>query len=180
MIGCEQTQGINILQHGEMVHDYYVDLEAHILKGSALRYEWKLPEWARSPALWRARVDEETVKNYMVFHDCGKPFCKEVDQDGKVHFPDHAAVSAKVWRDAGGSEAEGRLIERDMGIHLLKAEGLQAFAQEPEAGTLLLAGLCEIHANASMFGGIESTSFKMKWKHIDRRGKQIAALMSGR
>jgi hypothetical protein len=39
--------------------------------------------------------------------------------------------------------------------------------------TLLIASLAEIHSNAEMFGGIESTSFKIKWKNIDRRGKQV-------
>lgn len=40
-----------------------------------------------------------------------------------------------------------------------------------DAYTLLLVSLCEIHSNASMFGGIESVSFKSKWKKIDQRGK---------
>lgn len=39
--------------------------------------------------------------------------------------------------------------------------------------SLLITGLSEIHANASMFGGIESTSFKIKYKQIDSRGKAI-------
>jgi hypothetical protein len=33
--------------------------------------------------------------------------------------------------------------------------------------------LCEIHANADMFGGINSTSFKIKFKQINKRGKAI-------
>jgi hypothetical protein len=37
----------------------------------------------------------------------------------------------------------------------------------------LLTGLCEIHSNARMFGGIESTGFKIKWKHLDKMGKRI-------
>lgn len=44
------------------------------------------------------------------------------------------------------------------------------------AKTNLIAGLSEIHANASMFGGIDSTSFKIKWKQISKRGKKILAL----
>jgi hypothetical protein len=39
--------------------------------------------------------------------------------------------------------------------------------------TLLVAALAEIHSNAQLFGGIESVSFKSKWKNWDRRGKQI-------
>ena len=61
----------------------------------------------------------------------------------------------------------------DMDIHLLKADGIEEFASRPEAATLLLTSLAEIHSNAAMFGGIDSTSFKIKWKHINKRGKKI-------
>jgi len=65
----------------------------------------------------------------------------------------------------------------DMDIHLLKADGIAEFAARPEAISLLLTGLAEIHANAAMFGGIESTSFKIKFKQISKRGKQIIKMM---
>ena len=48
----------------------------------------------------------------------------------------------------------------DMDVHTLKSEGIEEFAQRPEAASLLLTGLCEIHSNAQMFGGMESTGFK--------------------
>lgn len=60
-----------------------------------------------------------------------------------------------------------------MDMHLLKSDNVEPFARRAEAATLLLTSLAEIHANASMFGGIESTSFKIKYKHIAKRGKQI-------
>lgn len=177
---CEQTSGMTILQHGEMVQDYYEDLLAHITEAHPLRHSWKLPAWIYSKHLWALRVAEQTGYTYRVYHDCGKPFCREVDQDGRVHFPDHAAISARVWREAGGAELEATLMAMDMDIHLLKAEGLEHFAARPEAATLLITGLCEIHANASLFGGIDSSSFKIKYKHIDRRGKQIVALLEAK
>ncbi|MNC77597.1 hypothetical protein D3C75_1295840 [compost metagenome] len=64
-----------------------------------------------------------------------------------------------------------------MDIHLLKDEGIAEFAKRQEAATLLLTGLAEVHSNARMFGGLDSTSFKIKWKHIDKRGKKIVALL---
>jgi hypothetical protein len=67
----------------------------------------------------------------------------------------------------------------DMDIHLINAEGLLEFSKRPEAISLMITGLCEIHSNAAMFGGIESTSFKIKWKHIDKRGRQIMNLIKG-
>jgi hypothetical protein len=174
---CEQTPGLSVLAHGQSVQDYYQDLRDHCINGAPLRHEWKLPEWILSPALWAAVLDEQTVETYQVFHDCGKPYCLEVDQEGRSHFPDHANVSAQVWRSIGGDESVARLISLDMAIHLLKAEDLDAFCQRPEAATLLITGFCEIHSNAAMFGGIDSSSFKMKWKHIDRRGKQIVKML---
>ena len=43
--------------------------------------------------------------------------------------------------------------------------------------SLLLAGLAEIHSNAEMFGGLDSVSFKIKWKQINKRGKAICKLL---
>lgn len=103
----------------------------------------------------------------------GKPFCRVVGEDGRQHFPDHAAVSARVYREAGGNEEVAQLIAQDMDVHLLKDEGVAEFAKRPHARALLLTGLAEVHANASMFGGIESTSFKIKFKHLQKRGNAI-------
>ena len=112
--------------------------------------------------------------------NCWKPACRTVDADGRQHFPDHAAASARVWREAGGDEEVAHLIASDMDIHLLKGEGVEAFARRPEACALLLTGLAEITANASMFGGIESTSFKIKFKNLDKRGRAIVKAIAAR
>jgi len=60
-----------------------------------------------------------------------------------------------------------------MDIHTLKSEGVDEFCKNPYALTLLLTGLAEIHSNAAMFGGMDSTSFKIKWKCLNQRSKQI-------
>ena len=60
-----------------------------------------------------------------------------------------------------------------MDIHTLKSDGVEEFAKNPYALTLLLTGLSEIHSNCQMFGGVSSTSFKIKIKCISQRGKQI-------
>jgi hypothetical protein len=59
----------------------------------------------------------------------------------------------------------------------MKANKLDEFCEDFAAISLLITGLAEIHANAEMFGGIESTSFKMKYKQINRRGKQIIKIL---
>lgn len=174
---CEQTKGLSVLQHGESVHDFFLDLKQQ-MQGANPRHPWKIPAWAGDKALWENLLPDDVIREYQIYHDCGKPFCKTIDEEGRAHFPNHAAISKKIWQEANGNPISADLMGMDMDIHLLSGEGIQEFASRPHAATLLLTGLAEIHANASMFGGIESTSFKMKWKHIDRRGKQISKLIT--
>lgn len=180
MSACEQTKGQNVLQHGERVHDFYLDLVTHLTTGSPLRHEWRLPEWLSSE-LPDLLCDEEVIRLYQVYHDCGKPYCLEIDEEGRRHFPDHAVASERVAREAGLPDEVCRLIGRDMEVHLLKDAGVEAFIAQGMTGalTLLITGLCEIHANASMFGGIESVSFKQKYKQINKRGKRIVSMLKG-
>jgi hypothetical protein len=60
------------------------------------------------------------------------------------------------------------------------ADGVKEFSQNPYALTLLLTGLAEIHSNCQMFGGFDSTSFKIKFKCISQRGKQIINLIKNK
>lgn len=173
MRNCDQTAGMTVLQHGEMVRDYYRDLLAHLRDGRPLQFAWRLPSWIFDPSLIEDLPSDDIMAEYHLFHDCGKPLCRVVDEDGRQHFPDHAAVSEAAWLAAGGAAEIGMLIGMDMDVHLLKGDDVEAFARRPQARALLLTALSEVHANASMFGGIESVSFKMKWKHLDKRGKAI-------
>ena len=173
MATAQQTSGLSILEHGQAVADQYRDLVEHLRHGTPLRGEWRLPEWISDTRIIEQLPCDDMMAEYHLFHDVGKPLCRIVDEDGRQHFPDHARVSAQTWREAGGDEQIARLIEEDMDIHLLKGDDVQAFAQRPYAIAQLLTGLAEVHANARMFGGIESTSFKIKWKHIDKRGRAI-------
>ncbi|MFC5505320.1 hypothetical protein [Bosea massiliensis] len=173
MKACEQMPGLSVLDHGIMVRDYYRDLIGHIRHGHALQLEWRLPDWINDPRLLQGLPCDEVMETYHLFHDCGKPHCRTVDENGKQHFPDHARVSRDIWLSLGGDERIGDLIGMDMDAHLLKDEGVAAFAQRPQACALLLTALAEIHANATMFGGIDATGFKIKWKHVDKRGRAI-------
>lgn len=177
MKACEQTQGMNVLQHGLSVNKYFHDLKNHIINGESLNFEWKLPDWIHNKAIWNNLENDKDINTYQIYHDCGKPFCLTIDEEGKRHFPDHANVSGIIWRKIGGSEIQAQLMEHDMDIHLLKMEDFDDFFKLPYATTLLITALCEIHSNASMFGGIESTSFKIKWKKINKIGKKINDLL---
>lgn len=170
---------MTILDHGISVADWFKDLHESLFQGKALERNWRLPDWISDPLIKSQLLDFDLLQTYQVYHDCGKPFCREIDERGRQHFPNHAAVSCQRFLECSdGSKTAhqiARLIAMDMDIHLLKADGLEEFASRPEAISLLITGLCEIHSNAQMFGGIESTSFKIKWKQIDKIGKRILA-----
>lgn len=101
----------------------------------------------------------------------------ETDDEGRRHFPNHASISKHHWINAGGDTRVGELIGMDMDLHLMKSGQETEFASRPEACSLIIAALCEIHSNAAMFGGIDSTSFKIKWKHLNKFGGRILSMV---
>jgi hypothetical protein len=172
MLKCEQTKGQSVYQHGMSVKEHYDEL----LAGTGT---WRIPEWfsKHHKEILANQHDKEIVSSYLVYHDCGKPFCREVDAEGKVHFPNHAEVSKRVFLEAGGDPIAANLIGWDMVLHSCNADEIQHLLDNEwtaqDACTLLCASLAEVHSNAKMFGGLESISFKSKWKTLERRGKQI-------
>jgi hypothetical protein len=98
-----------------------------------------------------------------------------VDENGKTHFPNHAEVSAQVWKEATNSlfPVIENLIRMDMKVHTMCADDIPEFCKNREAVSLLYSALAEIHANAELFGGIESISFKIKYKQVEKRGAAI-------
>lgn len=175
MKGCEQTKGMSVYEHGTSVKNYLFDLINHLRNKTPLKYEWKLPDWVyeNSNLILSQLPDDKTLELYTQYHDIGKPFCLEIDEEGKRHFPNHAEKSYEIFSKLFKNQIAAMLVKHDMDIHLLKSEGAEFFCKNPYAITLLLTGLAEIHSNAPMFGGLESTSFKIKLKSITQRGKQI-------
>lgn len=136
----------------------------------------KIPEWLKGNhvTLNSYLPDIKTLRDYVIYHDCGKHLVKELDEEGRVHYPNHANASADYWKENGGCEEVEKLIRNDMFFHTCSAKELEETdLTKAELATLLLTSLAEIHANAELFGGIESTSFKSKFKQIDRRGKKF-------
>ena len=170
---------MSVLEHGISVKNYLFDLINHLRNKTPLKYEWKLPDWVleNSDFILSQLPDDETLSLYTKYHDCGKPFCLEVDDDGKRHFPNHAEKSYDIFKQTFKNQIAAILVKHDMDIHTLKADGVENFCKNTLAITLLLTGLAEIHSNASMFGGIDSTSFKIKLKSITQRGKQILNIL---
>ena len=113
-----------------------------------------------------------------MYHDCGKPYCRSVDTEGKTHFVNHAAVSRETYlTKVSDNVVIANLIGWDMVLHTCTGEELHKYMTEvwtpKDAFTLLITAFAEIHANASMFGGIESLSFKIKYKHLCKQGKRM-------
>lgn len=179
MKSCNQSKDQSVLDHGISVKNYTFDLINHLRNGDDLKYEWRIPDWLyENKDMFLSNLpSDKTLKYYTVLHDCGKPYCLEYDNDGRKHFKNHAKVSKVTFDSLFNDKISSYLIEHDMDIHLLKSDGVEEFCKKPHALTLLLVGLCELHSNASMFGGLESTSFKIKWKSINQRGKKIIKIL---
>ena len=138
MKSCPQTPTQSVWEHGVSVSAYFQDLYKHLKFGRHLRKEWRLPEWIyeHKELILGELASMQTITKYQVFHDCGKPYCREVDEQGRQHFPNHAAVSASVWRESGGCPEVEHLIAHDMDIHLIKAAECEEFAQLNNSITL--------------------------------------------
>jgi len=177
----EQTKGQSIYQHGISVWKHYEDLLG-ILEDKEANYKWRMPSWFvdYKDDIKKSLLPSDIIQQYTTMHDCGKPYCRTVDEGGMVHFPDHAQASYKTWNRINGDITIGQLILRDMEIHIIKAKDIPEFCRDKNiAITLLLAGLAEVHSNAAIFGGVESQSFKIKWRQIDRRGRAICRFLFG-
>lgn len=161
------------MQHGILVNQYFLDLYSHLQFNTRLAYEWKIPAWAYT---YKDKILENLLpigilSTYQIYHDIGKPFCKTYDIDTrKPHFHNHAEVSSQTYP---GEDSVKELIASDMLVHTIKDKDLDEFCKREDAISLLLTGLAEIHANAEMFGGLDSKSFKIKYKQIESRGKGI-------
>lgn len=178
MLACEQTKGQTVYQHGLSVLNHFLELKEYLADGNSPDH-WRIPDWLKNnrEEILNYLHNEQVICEYLLYHDCGKPICRMIDENGKVHFPDHAQISKTTFLNAGGKPTVANLIGWDMEIHTASAEQIANYCDHlwsiQDAFTLLLASLAEIHSNAKMFGGIESISFKSKWKKIDQRGRQI-------
>ncbi len=166
MKNCYQFENVNMYQHGVMVHEAYLNLINLLDSGLILE---GLPEELID--IYQSNKDDlfdiPCMKFYQTYHDCGKPYCREVDEQGRQHFPDHANVSYRMFKEAfPDEEAEQMLILHDMDFHTLKVEQLKELAESEYGFSLFLTAWAELIANSQMFGGFDSTSFKIKKKKL--------------
>lgn len=189
MMSCQQFEGMNVYEHGLDVHARYLDLHSHLLNIRTLncsdtsqcpepKLRWRMPEWVHESGWLERLLPLETMRLYQTFHDCGKPLCRTVDDQGRQHFVDHAAISYATWMQHAETAEDhqvGELILHDMDAHTVRGDAIDGFIAMPEAPSLLMTALAEIHSNAAFLGRLDSDGFKIKWKQLDRIGKRMVA-----
>ncbi len=133
-----------------------------------------IPDWLDISRLTDG-LDVNLIRNYAILHDCGKPACLVIGEDGRRHFPDHASVSGKLAEQMGCSNDVKWLITNDMWMHTCSSDEVHAAVlhRHDLVRIQILVALAEIHANATMFGGVQTTSFKIKYKHVAKRSKVL-------
>ena len=169
MQSCYQTPELNTLQHGQMVYDHYCLLINQLQNGE--HDQPLLIELYQQ--LKKNLPPKESLHRYMLYHDCGKFLCLTIDENGKQHFPDHAKWSAEqftcIFPHDGFTWA---LIRRDMDFHSLRGDQITELWKNPLAPILYITAWAELNANAEMFGGHESDSYKIKRSRLIQAGKK--------
>lgn len=174
-----QTSGQSILQHGLSVFRYTNKLLNKDFEG------FRLPQWwgQYEEAIYANLHDFNTIKHYTIWHDIGKPFCLEIDSEGKRHYPNHAKKSKEIWDSLfPDRKDESRLIENDMIFHILSYKDiLQSNLSNRDLYTLIIVSLAELHSNAIAFNpslGTDSTWFKIKYKKWCKNTFMVLKAMS--
>jgi hypothetical protein len=173
MIACEQAPGLNLLQHGQSVHAQYRQIQRDFEQGQLdckelqtlyARFERELP-------------DTESLERYHIYHDCGKHLCATQTAEGKRQFPNHAEVSAHQYGILFPEDVRTKqLISLDMAFHTLRGEELLRLCADPLAPILYFTAWAEVNANAVMFGGRSSESYKIKRSRLIQAGKKLLSV----
>lgn len=176
MLSTPQTDTQNVLEHGTSVNKYFNDLIGD------MKLDWRLPNWFQENKdfILENLHSYQDIKEYQIMHDCGKPYCINIDEAGRRHFTDHANVSANTFAQISDNKIVKDLISKDMVFHTIKADEVEDFVNNNSLQTvltLLVTSLCELHSNASMFGGMTSQSFLIKYKKYDRIGKKLINIL---
>jgi hypothetical protein len=168
-----QFENQNIRQHGEAVWSHTKQL----ILGDFT--DFKLPSWfiQNHHFIINNLHPWDTVKTYNLLHDIGKPNCLTIDELDRKHFFNHAAASKEAFLDCFPDKIiEADLIGLDMLLHTQNWDYVESLNLDINTlCTLLITAFAEIHSNTKAAGDLEltSTSFKIKYKKLDRIGKRI-------
>jgi len=174
------SSGISLWQHGEDCQEAFLQIidgerfgclnQIGWLDDAIIELKDRYGDPSTSTDRWR------DILTYIKFHDIGKIHSKIIDEEGRIHYPEHAEISAKTWIKIGGSEAIANLMRKDMAMHSMTKEECHSFLTYEELAILRISALAEIISNArnGLFGPLsfEETSFKIKLKKIKRNGSK--------
>lgn len=124
---CEQTAGMTVLRHGEMVRDHYRDLLDHLRYGSPLRGEWRLPDWIHDPLLLEGLPTDDLMAEYQVFHDVVMDTPENASTDG-TYRPSRLRVKTTMTitdADQDGSPNIRSMITAATLIREMKPSGVE-------------------------------------------------------
>lgn len=178
-----QFENIDMIKHGEMVYEQYKTM-INAIKNKKEQYFQDIGftlDWDFIEKLYQNQYDEKTMQSYQVYHDCGKHLAKQMDENGKVHYPNHAQISSELYQQYFDNPVAQDLILKDLNFHTFKSDEMtQWLATENKTtlASLYLTAWSEILANSSMFGGIASESFKIKRKRLIQHGKKLKEKLS--
>ncbi len=164
-----QYKNISVLKHGEMVHQEYINIIENYQRYEKINF--LLLKNLRQ--IHEKTLPLDRMKEYHLYHDCGKPFVLTKDDQGQ-HFDNHADKSAEIYFKYINQDKDIYwLIKNDMFLHTKSSEKIKEILDHPLILSLMLSSLAELYANKDMFGGLHSESFKIKYKKLDRRINQI-------
>lgn len=122
------------------------------------------------------------MKHYQIYHDCGKPYCRTIDEDGKQHFPNHAQISSDIYAKYFDNSLVKQLILDDMNFHILKSAEIQKWFESVKDPyylcSLYMTAWAEVISNSVMFGGKDSISYKIKRKGLISAGKKLLLFLN--
>jgi hypothetical protein len=122
---------------------------------------------------FKSYIPLQGIYMYHINHDMGKPYCIEYDEDGKPHYPNHSQKSYELFKNKFGNNIYAELIKNDMIFHSGTIEEIKSYCNKPIAIHSYATAWAEIYANAELFGGVKSTSFKIKRKKLLRALKYV-------
>jgi hypothetical protein len=120
----------------------------------------KIIEW------FKAYKPLEGIEVYHIHHDISKPYIIEYDESGKPHYPNHSERSYEMFKERFGNSIYADLIRNDMKFHTARGDDLKEAWNLPFADHLYATAWAELFANAALFGGRDSDSFKIKRKRL--------------
>lgn len=175
MSRCEQMKNLSVLEHGISVHEHFLRLVDFLENRTENEFSHLKILFENRKFFLKelSKYSKEDVYLYQVFHDCGKPKCLEIDENGKKHFSNHAEVSGNLFFELTGNKLVSNLILHDMDFHLSKSEDIDEIFKLEFWPILLLTSFAEVESNSKIFGGQSSDSYKMKSKKLIQRTKQI-------